>query len=326
MSAPAFATIIPPNEPARARGLPERLRRFLLLSKRAVKVAWAARQRAKACAAILETPPAPVDPQSRLEIHALTCERDYTDLLWCLKSLFLYSGRSFNVVVHDDGSLGAQALAHLHRHLQGATIVSRGEADQRMRPVLAGRDACREFRDHCPLARRLFDFPAFASHEHFLTLDSDVLFFAKPEAMLQLMDHGRPFFMSDYQDSYVFPRADVLDRYGVDLVPAFNTGIAYLAKAMFDHGFIETYCRDLGRAGLLAHPWSEQTLFAILVSRRPDGVARLPAGYAISRSRIGPETISQHFVNDGSRDFLHITGIPRLRRAGFIAEYTKRFG
>lgn len=302
------------------------MRRFLVWQKRALKVAWATHQRAKARAAILQTPPAPVDPLASLEIHALTCARDYPDLLWCLKSLIFYSGRSFHVVVHDDGSLDAQSLAQLQWHLPGATIVTRDQADERMRPVLAGRDACRAFRDHCPLARRLFDFPIFASHEHFLTLDSDVLFFASPDEMLRLMDRGRPFFMADYQDSYVFPRADVRERYGVDLVPAFNTGIAFLAQSMVDHALIETYCRDLNNAGLLSHPWSEQTLFAILFSRHEVGAERLPETYGISRRRIGPETVCHHFVNDGSREFLHITGIPRLRRARFITAYTRRFG
>lgn len=301
------------------------VRRFLLRQKTALKMTWAAHLRAKARDVILKTPPAPVDPHSALEIHSLTCERDYTDLLWCLKTLFLFSERSFHVVLHDDGSLRAQSLEHLRRHLPGAMIVSRGQADERVRDTLAGRHASRAFRERCPLARRLLDFPAFASGEHFLILDSDVLFFAKPEAMLHLMDSRRPFFMSDYQDGYVFSRAEVLDRYGVDIVPAFNTGISYLAKPMIDHDFIETCCRDLERLGLLAHSWSEQTLFAILFSRRTQGTDRLPAAYGIGRSRIGPGTVSHHFVNDGSREFLHIAAIPRLRRAGFVADYTKQF-
>ena len=159
-----------------------------------------ARHRAMSHSVILKTPPAPVDPRSEIEVHSLTCEKDYPDLLWCLKTFRFLSNRSFNVVIHDDGSLSPLATDRLHRHLPGATIVSKQQADARMKDAMRPYKSCRAFRDRLPLARRVFDVPAFATREHFMILDSDILFFACPNDMLNRIDRNRLFFMSDYQD------------------------------------------------------------------------------------------------------------------------------
>lgn len=295
-----------------------------------VKREWDARRvrahRTRSNETILRTPPAPIDPRSPIEIHALTCERDYADLLWCLKTFFHYADRCCRVVLHDDGSLSRVALEHLERHLPGATIITKADIDGRMHDVLRSYEGCRSFRNRLPLARRLFDFPTVATSDRFLVLDSDVLFFRRPEQMLRCIDQGCSFFMSDYQDGYVFPRADIAMRYGVDVFPAFNTGIAYLPRQMFDFDFIERYCRDVATADLLGHPWAEQTLFAMLLSRCSHGAERLPDVYRISRQPIDSDTISHHFVNDGSRGLFYTHGVRRLRRAGFLVEYDGRFG
>lgn len=302
-------------------GLARTAWRRYLRTRAAVRAWWAERCRAKSRSLILHTPPAHVDPQADIEIHSLTCERDYTDLLWCLKTFFHYSGRKCNVVLHDDGSLSADAYGHLQRHLPGVTIVTKPQADDRMRDLMAPYPASRAFRDRLPLARRLFDVPVYATRERFMILDSDVLFFAKPEEMLESIDHGRLCFMSDYQDGYVYPRAEIATRYGVEIVPTFNTGICVLAKDIFDSDFIENYCRGLGPAGLERHPWAEQTLFGLLLSRHKERVDRLSERYRISRTPLDSRTISHHFVNDGSRALFYTRGIPYLRRNGFLTGY-----
>lgn len=311
------------ESPHRSDAAPERVglartvwRRYLRI-RAGVWAWWAERCRAKSRSLILQTAPVGVDPQADIEIHSLTCERDYTDLLWCLKTFFRFSGRRCNVVLHDDGSLSAEAHGHLRRHLPGVTIIAKSQADERMRDVMAPYPASRAFRDRLPLARRLFDVPVFATRERFMILDSDVLFFAKPEEMLESIDRGRLCFMSDYQDGYVYPRAEIATRYGVDIVSAFNTGICVLAKDIFDADFIENYCRGLGPAGLERHPWAEQTLFGLLLSRHQERADRLSGRHRISRTPLDARTISHHFVNDGSRALLYTRGIPYLRKHGF---------
>lgn len=299
-------------------------RRYLRI-RTAAQAWWTERCRLNSRALILQTHPARIDPQAEIEIHSLTCERDYTDLLWCLKTFLYYSGRSCNVVLHDDGSLSPEAYGHLQRHLSGVTIISKAQADERMRDVMAPYPSSRAFRERLPLARRLFDVPLFATRERFMILDSDVLFFGQPEEILASIAHGRLCFMSDYQDGYVYPRSEIAARYGVEILPAFNTGICVLAKDIFESEFIENYCRGLGPAGLERHPWAEQTLFGLLLSHHKERADQLSARYRISRTPLDSQTISHHFVNDGSRGLFYTQGIPRLRRHGFLTGYAAAF-
>ena len=294
--------------------------RFYLRQKAAWRAARVARCRAVSDETIERTPPMPVDPRADIEIQCLSCERDHLDLLWCVKTFGHYAGRPFSLLVHDDGSLSPQAIGRLREHLPGLRIVSRPEADERVADALADRPHARTFRDRLPLARRTIDFPLFARRPRYLILDSDVLFFARPTEMLDGLDRGRPFFMSDYQDGYVHPREEIASRYGVEIVPAFNTGICCFSVDMADLDFVERYSADAERDDLLAHPWTEQTLFALLFSRRKEGVDRLPPTYRISRQPIDAGSVSHHFVNDGSRGAFYTEGVPYLRNAGFLRD------
>lgn len=302
-------------------GLARTTWRRYLRTRSAVQAWWTERCRLKCRSLILQTAPGHVDPKADIEIHSLTCERDYPDLLWCLKTFFHYSGRRCDVVLHDDGSLSPEAYGHLQRHLPGATIISKARADERMHDVMAPYPTSRAFRDRLPLARRLFDVPVFATRKQFVILDSDVLFFGRPDEILKSLDRGRLCFMSDYQDGYVYPRSVIAARYGVDIVPAFNTGVCALAKDVFDSEFIEHYCQGLGPAGLERHPWAEQTLFGLLLSRHKERADRLSARYRISRTPLDSDTISHHFVNDGSRGLFYTRGIPYLQKTGFLTDH-----
>jgi len=64
--------------------------------------------------------------------------------------------------------------------------------------------------------------------------------------------------------------------------------------------------------------WLEQTLLACLFSRS-DGRRILDLSrYQISSMLIGDQTISQHFVKDGSRSAFYTWGLRKLDEAGFV--------
>jgi hypothetical protein len=273
---------------------------------------------------ILQTPSATLDQHSNIEIHALTCENDYTDLLWTLKTFIHFTDRQCYVVIHDDGSLSNEATRNITKHLPGVSVIAKAQADKTMSARLQDYKACQRFRATNPLALKIFDFPAFAKNDHFLVLDSDVLFFKRPEEILTSIKRNRLFFMSDYQDSYIVSRDEIRKRYCRQIPHAFNTGISFLSKSLEDLSFIEKYCEDLEKENLLQHSWSEQTLWALLLSRLPDVADRLPETYSISSQPIDSKTISHHFVNDGSRGFFYTRGIEHLQQTGFPQQCVKR--
>jgi hypothetical protein len=60
----------------------------------------------------------------------------------------------------------------------------------------------------------------------------------------------------------------------------------------------------------------EQTLNALLLSKA--NAARLSDAYQISKTQVTGQTVSHHFVNDGSRPDFYRVGIRRLMSCGFI--------
>jgi hypothetical protein len=82
---------------------------------------------------ILSTRAVECDPNAPCEVYALTCERDYLDLIWCLKTFSHYSRLVFHLVIHDDGSLTEGALDRLAGHFRYARIIRGADADEEMR-------------------------------------------------------------------------------------------------------------------------------------------------------------------------------------------------
>jgi hypothetical protein len=269
---------------------------------------------------ILSTRGVVCDPDAPLEVHALTCQRDYLDLIWCLKTLSHFSKLPFHMVIHDDGSLGNDALEALSRHLMNSRIIRRAHADEEMKRVLKPFARCGRFRAGLVLGLKLFDFPHFATREQFLLLDSDILFFNPPVYMVQAIEKRQSFFMSDYQDAYIYQRCDLGTLHGLDVIEGINTGLAFLHRGLFDYEVMEDYCGSLKEEDY-GHPWAEQTLIALLASRSGHNHERLPCAYQISTQAIDASSISHHFVNDGSRPRFYRDGLRFLRKSGFLDRY-----
>ena len=84
---------------------------------------------------------------SRLSVKTLLCHAHVPMALKCLASLVRSSRESVELVIHDDGSLTGPDLDALREKLPVAAVVTRAEADERMRSLLARHPACARFRD-----------------------------------------------------------------------------------------------------------------------------------------------------------------------------------
>lgn len=269
--------------------------------------------------AIYDTRPVPCGGTRGYEVHILTCERDRTAAFWALKSFYHHLGERPPLVVHDDGSLSEESFRLLEEHFPGCTVVraDQADADSRLREALHSLPLCELWRFRCDfqLARKLFDFACFSTEPFIVGIDSDILFFRKPVEILECARASAPFMSSDYQDAYEF------DAPG--LIPRLNTGLFGLRRDDFDFALVET----LLRSSVDASParrfefwkgWLEQTLLACLFSRSPGRRVLELSRYQISSMLIGDETVSQHFVNDGSRSAFFSWGLRRLDEAGFL--------
>lgn len=238
----------------------------------------------------------------RCEIHVLTSRHDWLMLLWALRSFYRASGRNYRLCLHDDGSLLAADIAELRRQFPDARLISRAAADERLERLLAAAPICRSHRAANPLLLKTFDFEAFLESERMVVLDSDLLFFRAPEALLERIEKAGPIqngFNRDWRYGYSVAWEELEARAPVPVESHINSGLGVLQRGTVSVEWCEEYFRKF--PSLPSHPHRiEQTLIALCAAR--SGHSMLPAPYD---------------VHDGATDFTrpmrHYSGSFRRR-------------
>ena len=259
---------------------------------------------------ILRTAPVPETADASCEIHVLTSAEDWLNLVWTLKSFYAVSPRRYRLCIHEDGTLGAEALDELGRHFPGARLVRRRDADAMADARLAAHPRCRAFRRDNLLAPKLIDFMLLLEGDCMAVFDSDLLFFRPPEAYLALA--GDPerrlnVFNEDIASAYAIPEAEIR-RAGFAILPRINSGLGIVRRGSMPLDWIEEF---LGIPGLAeGHFWRiEQTLFALCATRF--GGALLPADYRVRLGRAGGGGPVRHYVG-AIRHQMYAEGMRRL--------------
>jgi hypothetical protein len=200
-----------------------------------------------------------------LVVRALICHAHVEMGITCFASLFRCSDRVIDLRLHDDGSLTPEDEAALLRAFPTAKVIKREEADQIVPEVLRSSPRCLEFRRHGGLALKLLDTLAI-SHEPFLLLDSDVLFFNPFEDLFNSLSNGNAFiYMEDYVYAYTLaPREMMADR---ELRPVFrlNSGLMLVRPDRVDISFIEHLLGK--RPAFRQERLAEQTIWGILAGK-----------------------------------------------------------
>jgi hypothetical protein len=253
------------------------------------------------------------------EIHVLTSEVDWLNLLWALKSFYVHSGRSYALCIHDDGTLHDEARQALRAAFPDARLILRAEADARVQPSLAKFPLCQQLRATNVLALKVFDFHAFLEAERMMIFDSDILFFSQPTALLKILETSdRNSLNRDWRFGYTVNPKTVSATLGFELPPLINSGLGLIHRASLRLDWIEEF---LTLPGVLSHHHQvEQTLIALCSARY--GFEMLPEPYDV---RIGPssEDLPCRHYTGPIRHLMYAEGIKRLISVGFLE---KSFG
>ena len=240
------------------------------------------------------------------ELHFLTGARFWDQTALCLYSLQRHTGHALPAVFHDDGSatdtimdrLGrlfpharwrrhAEIVATLDQHLPAARF-----------PILRERWAA------YPNIRKLTDVHV-GSRGWKLVLDSDMLFFRRPEFLLAwLTAPARPLHLVDVEESYGYSRALMQSLAGTPIPPLVNVGITGLASESLDWERLERWCRELIAAEGTSY-YLEQALIAMLVAGQPCAVAPA-ADYIVLPSSAecrAPHAVLHHYVAGSKRGY-----------------------
>ncbi len=244
---------------------------------------------------ILNTAPIATDTDGACEIHVLTSQYDWLNLVWTLKTFYWMSGRGYPLCIHDDGSLSTDHQSHLRRHFPAARLIPRDEADREAQAQLADYPRCRAFRESNQLAPKIFDFARHLRAPRMLLLDSDVVFFAAPAELLrraECQEYRQNTVNRDVSSAYTVSPDDVLAACGFPLLERFNSGLGVLHRESLRLDWFEEF---LGLPGIIGHMWRiEQTLLALASCRF--GCELLPDEYDVYLTPGLGERPSRHYV------------------------------
>ena len=253
------------------------------------------RQAMEAAARNLPMLPPPSDSAAPgLDLHLLTGQRFWYQTAFCLWSFARQAGRSIKPVLYDDGTLDASMREPLARLFPSTRFIDQGETLDRLEIALPGRrfPVLRERWLHYPNIRKLINVHA-GQRGWKLVLDSDLLFFRRPEFLLTWLDDpDRPLHAVDCETSYGYSQALMESLAGAPIADLVNVGLTGLRSDDLDWEKLEHWCATLlAREG--PHYYLEQALIAMLVAGRNCAVA--PAADYVTRPR-PPEAVDCHAV------------------------------
>jgi hypothetical protein len=165
-----------------------------------------------------------------------------------------------------------------------------------------------------PAARKIFDVPVLTRAERFIIVDSDVLFFRKPEAILRWCADGagQCWFSRNMRGGTLISRAEVREELGIDVWHRVDSALCLFERSAID---LELCERALRETTLMQKDiWQvEQTLFALCASARGRG-GILPDEYEASKApRASPGAVARHYAG-AVRQLFYSDGIARLKK------------
>lgn len=226
-----------------------------------------------------------------------------------LRSLEFHSRFSWAPVLHDDGTLSDQDISEIQGNFPDARVIRRAEADAVLREALAAYPLCRENRLKHPWFLKVFDTRHFAQHDRYVVLDSDIVFFRRPDFVLNWMEE-RPetfWFMEDTKEKYSSDRAGIEAAMGFPVWECVNSGLDLMIRPAVDLALAESF---LERCVPIAREFHflEQTFFAVTGSAWGKG-GKLPREYEISWTNFRrPGAVCRHYVGPFKNDALFIEG------------------
>ena len=251
-------------------------------------------------------PPLPPPPANAPDVCFLTGRRFWYQTAFCFWSLCRYAGRQLRAAFYDDGTFDDSLRAECVRMFPGARLHDAREIEASLDEHLPVTrfPTLRARRLVYPNLRKLTDVHAGA-HGWRLVLDSDMLFFRRPDLLLAWLDApARPLHMVDVKDAYGYSSALLASLVGAPVPRRLNVGLCGLRSDDLDWDRLETWCRCLQEAEGTSY-YQEQALVAMMLAGRECTVAP-PADYILmpdEHESRRPRAVMHHYVDLSKRGY-----------------------
>ena len=249
-----------------------------------------------------------------IPVHVIVSDANWQMAAWMLASWFCATDLGWPIVIHDDGTLTADATEKL-RNLFGVNliIITRAEADPAMDMQLRAFPFCEEFRRTHRQALKVFDIAEFTGGARCIVFEPEVLFFQKPVEIRAWADSENEacWFCEDAVENSIITVAEARDELGVKLWRRVDTGICLLWTAAIDLDFVD---RTLAQTSILKGQPDRiaGTLLALCASQHNVG-GLLPKTYEVSTGRSAANDVVARHYSGASRERFFAEGLKRLR-------------
>lgn len=244
-----------------------------------------------------------------VSVHLLVSSKTWHAGLLAAISFEYFTQRKWDLFIHEDGSVSDTVKQEIESVLPGVHFVQRTVSEEKMKDYLKDHPLCAAHRSRHNLFLKFFDLPAFAPGEKFILLDSDVLFFSRPQEILDWADGGHEecFYNEDTKEKYCIPRPEIEKALGIKLWPRFNSGLVLMLQHAISLDLAEKLLSTFETTA--HHPqFFEQTLYALMASQWNRGGA-LPPSYEISWGFFRKKgSVTRHYVGAFKHDILYLEG------------------
>lgn len=256
-------------------------------------------------------PLAPEAAMENLSVHLLTGSRDWSLALWSLYSFFYYFGYRADLYIHSDGSLGPAAQQQLRRLIPWAKVIMSEDFERDYRRQLATNPIVGQLRFERQdffLLKKIVDTYWVGDKPLRLILDSDLLWFSRPEELIAAIKAGAAdsLMMKSNAASFVsFKDGSILS----EPLQWYNSGIVLYQRQNFNWSSFCQYLNRIDQTNKKNRHFIEQAGFASALAN----LKSLPeSGYTIKSAAAGAVR-ARHYTSP-RRPLFFIEGLNKLKK------------